>query len=344
MRSIVQWAISGILFLSLIGPTTVFAEEDAQKTALARSLFRDGVALMESEQWEAAADKLERALKLRSSSVIAYNLGFCLSHTGKLVRASELLERVIRDDTASEDLKDTARLLLQEINPRIAKLMIRAQGDLSNTEITLDDRVLSQVEIGVATPVDPGRHVVIARRNDVDVADKNVEVAEGITIEVVLEIPTPAVREATQTKEAAPSTIVQSVSEKPDEPTLSEPTQPAKTNSGKQSKPTIGLWTWVTLGSGAVALSGAVAFEFIRKDAEHEASQASQIDYREKLKTMKQYQTTARVFLGAGAALSVIGSVLLVLDIYEEESKEINPRFGIRCNLRGCTGITRGTF
>lgn len=327
-----------------MGPSSVSAEEDAQKSALARSLFHQGVELIESEQWKEAADLLDRALKLRSSSVIAYNLGFCLSHTGRFVRASELLEQVLRDGTAKEDLKNTAKLLLQEINPKIAKLTIRAQGDLSNTEITLNGRVLSQAEVGVAVPIDPGQQVVVARRDDADVADKSVEVIEGTTAEVVLEIPPPVVQETAPKRETSPSIAVQSATEETTESPHSQSSPPAKTKNRKSTMPVVGLWTWVTLGSGAAALSGAVAFEFVRQDAEDKASKASQIDYEAKLETMRQYQTTARVFLGAGAVLSLVGSVLLVLDFYKEESKETNPRFGIRCNLRGCTGITRGTF
>lgn len=299
---------------------------------------------MESEQWTPAADKLERALELRSSSVIAYNLGLCLSHTGKLVQASEFLEQVIHDDAANQNLKNAANALLQEINPRIAKLTIRAQGDLENIEIALDGRILSEVEIGVAVPIDPGHHIVIARRNDSDVADNTVDVAEGTATEIIIEIPPPVVQKDADEEETPKSAVVQPAPLKPTESKLSESPQSAKAEKRVLSDPTVGLWTWVTLGSGAAALGGAMAFEFIRQDAEDEARKATQIDYRDKLETMRQHQKTARVFLGAGAALSIIGSVLLVLDLYKEESKETNPRFGIRCNLRGCSGITRGVF
>ena len=71
---------------------------DPARDASARELFEQGVALAERGDWVAAEDRFRRALSLRNSSVIAYNLASALCEQGKLVEASELLHRVLADD------------------------------------------------------------------------------------------------------------------------------------------------------------------------------------------------------------------------------------------------------
>ncbi|MBN1656222.1 MAG: hypothetical protein JXA30_20805 [Deltaproteobacteria bacterium] len=336
-----------VLVFTLASTAGVSAQDEARKSALARELFNDSIALIETEQWKTAADKLQRALLLRWSPVIAYNLGFCLGHLGKLVQASELLQQVMRDESANAALKETADALLRELQPRIAKLAIRTEADQSNSEITLDGEALSPAAIGVAAPVDPGQHLIVARRDGAVVAQETVEIAEGSFAEVVLEMPGIRDQVVDEPREQ-PSTvekpaIAYSVDEPATESTSSAPSISRNSLNSARTAPSVGIWTWVTLGTGAAALGGAFAFELVRQDAEETARRAPQIEYLDALETMKSYQTAARVFLGAGAALSLIGSVLLIFDL-NRDAESATPRFGVSCTLRGCSGITRLTF
>ena len=62
--------------IAVIGlPSEASAQRDAERTALARELFGQGLAHLEEERFEEAAQVLERAYEVRSASGIGYNLG-----------------------------------------------------------------------------------------------------------------------------------------------------------------------------------------------------------------------------------------------------------------------------
>ena len=83
-----------------------------------------------------------------------------------------------------------------------------------------------------------------------------------------------------------------------------------------------GIWPYVALGAGAVALGGAVAFEFSRQNAEDEAAHDDmQITFKSKIDEMEARQTTAQVLLGVGGALVATGGVLLAVELLLPSSK-----------------------
>jgi hypothetical protein len=85
-------------------------------------------------------------------------------------------------------------------------------------------------------------------------------------------------------------------------------------------------WTWTLLGGSSALLLGAGALELSRRGLEDEArAEPRQIDYRDKLEAMESRQTGARVLLGVGAALALLGGVSLYLDLSagEEPSQAV---------------------
>lgn len=157
------------------------AEEDgAARTAAARSLFEEGLSLLDEERWEEAADRFERALAIRQSPQITYNLTTALLGIGDLVRASELLRAITRDEAAPADVAAAAqRRLDEEVLPKIGRLIVRVEGDRREAEIRLDDHLLDWALVGVAVPVDPGPHRVVALRAGEEVARAEAQIVEG---------------------------------------------------------------------------------------------------------------------------------------------------------------------
>ena len=89
-----------------------------------------------------------------------------------------------------------------------------------------------------------------------------------------------------------------------------------------RSSSRFGIWPYVALGAGTVALGGAVAFEISRQNAEDEAARdAMQISFKSKIDQMEARQTTAQVLLGVGGALVVTGGVLLAVELLAPSSK-----------------------
>jgi hypothetical protein len=85
----------------------------------------------------------------------------------------------------------------------------------------------------------------------------------------------------------------------------------------------LGIWPWVTLGAGGVALGGALTFELLRRSSESAAEKEdTQIGYQEKLDQMESRQTTARILAGVGGALVIAGGVLIVVDQSSSKSSK----------------------
>ena len=144
----------------LCQPAAIKAQESAElaRDASARELFDQGVGLAEQGDWAAAEDRYRRALALRSSPVISYNLASALSEQGKLIEASEMLRRVLADDKTEPALRQTATQLQATLGPRIGRIQIALQGQERDDSVLLDSRVLHSAQLNVEIPVDPGSH------------------------------------------------------------------------------------------------------------------------------------------------------------------------------------------
>jgi hypothetical protein len=133
-------------------------------TSSARRLFKEGVTEADRSRWPQAAELVRQSLSLRPSPVTTYNLASAYSRLGRIVEASELLQSVIWDREASPTVRDVAKALLDSLMPQIGWLTIRVEGDPSAVALTLDSRPVTLQRVGIALPMDPGRHVLGVQR------------------------------------------------------------------------------------------------------------------------------------------------------------------------------------
>lgn len=179
------------------------AGDEVQRTALARSLFREGVELSDGERWAEAADRFRRSLALRDSPIVAFNLGTASMHTGRLVEAVELFRRASRDEDAPERLRAAARQHLGELEPRLARLTVEVTGPRETVALELDGHAVMAARIGVGAPADPGHHVLRALRGGEEVARAEVDVAERGEATLRLEVPAQPADAGVPVEEAA---------------------------------------------------------------------------------------------------------------------------------------------
>ncbi|MAQ13824.1 MAG: hypothetical protein CMN30_03405 [Sandaracinus sp.] len=178
------------LFVGLTAvPLAQAQETEAEQTAAARSLFREGNRFLRQERWAAAADRFERALALRESPQIAYNLASALAETGQLVRATEMLRAIEADGEAPRQVREAATLRREAIEPRLASIAVRVDGDRTDVELTMDGSPLAWAMVDVSVPTDPGTHTVRAERSGALLDEAQTDVAEGGAAEVRLELP-----------------------------------------------------------------------------------------------------------------------------------------------------------
>jgi hypothetical protein len=196
------------VMLGMAGAVHAQNAVDPGRAASARALFEEGVALSDKGSWPEATDRFRRALALRDSQVIRFNLAAALIEQGQVVEASELLRQVERDETAEQKLRDEAHGRLEDALAKVAKLTVHVDGALTGVTIALDQHPLDAAQLDVAIPADPGAHRVTATRDGAELASSDVTLAPGEAETVsltlgVAQVATPA--EAAQTVMATDS-------------------------------------------------------------------------------------------------------------------------------------------
>lgn len=174
-------------------------DDDEARAASARALFQEGVELADSSEWFEAADRFRRALTLRDSPVIAYNLASALRQLGQLVEAAELLERIVDNAGADPELRRSAASALADIRPRLGRLSLRIEGRQPGDVIAIDTHRVPDERLGSTLPIDPGTHIVTAARGEKTLHSEPIFVLEGSSYEVTFRLaplPAPAPRAA----------------------------------------------------------------------------------------------------------------------------------------------------
>jgi hypothetical protein len=228
-----------------LGPRLVRAQDDPNLSASARALFEEGMSFADGAQWDQAADRFRRALSLRDSPVIRFNLAAALGQLNKPVEASELLQRTLRDASAEGEVKAQAEQLLAQLTPRIARLTLHVQPDAGGLELMLDGRTLAAAQIGVALPLDPGLHRARLVRAQEELEAREIELSPGQSGSLVLHSPlSPARVAAAAVAPSAPPSRLQAADRRKDE-------EPSARNRRK-------TWLWVGVAGGAAVVIGAV--------------------------------------------------------------------------------------
>lgn len=151
-------------------------QEEASNSALARSLFHDGVRCLDLGDLECASDRFERSRALRPSPVVDYNLASAEMGRGHFIIASELLRTVSRDRGAPTEVQAAAAALLARARARLAHLRVIAPSD---ARIEIDGRLLPRQALGVFAPVDPGTRDIRASLHGRALGEESVTLREG---------------------------------------------------------------------------------------------------------------------------------------------------------------------
>lgn len=151
-----------LLAVALVAPAA-HAQTEEELTR-ARAQFREGVELVEAEQWEEALARFRAVAEVRDTPQVRYNLALALSHTeGGAPEASRILAGVVRDPETDGATDERARALLTQLRRDVATLVIRIRGDEAGTHVTVDGEEISLAQVGRPYEVSPGTHVIELR-------------------------------------------------------------------------------------------------------------------------------------------------------------------------------------
>jgi hypothetical protein len=181
-----------LLMAALLASADARAQSPAD-VALARELFREGAKFTEEKRWNDARLRFERALALKRSPLILYNLGVTYQNLGRLVDALEFFRAFLAEmqpNKAEQKAQEQpARDAVATLEKRVAKLDITIQQtDIEKMLLTVDGIIVPEAAWGYPRLVDPGEHKVVVQADGYREATQMARVTEGQQLVVTLEL------------------------------------------------------------------------------------------------------------------------------------------------------------
>jgi hypothetical protein len=154
----------------------------------ARRLFREGAQAAEEGRWLDARERFRRALSVRPSPLLHYNLALACQNAGYLVEAVDQYRSFLRidNDPANVARRTAAQRAIAAIEPVLARVLVSAPSEEAIAVLAIDGRALPEGLWGVEIPLDPGEHIIDARGSRGSTSLQTVVVREGEILPVTL--------------------------------------------------------------------------------------------------------------------------------------------------------------
>ena len=304
-----QFGLKATLLVAFLLATNAHAKEPSeaeleQRRQDAAQRYEQGVQAYQEGRHKDAIDLFLEADALAPSSALSFNIARAYEKIKDSSNALRWYRDYLRREPTAED-KTAVSALIEEYEK-----VLEAKGLQQLTVLSEPETATVRVDgrpVGV-TPwtgdLPPGVHQIALSLRGYSDSERDVTLASDTAQDVTFRLQ--AATEATPVPAPTPVAAT-AVAQTPTAPADEAPTAEPQG---------IGVVTYVVLGAGVATLGAATAFEFLRSSAEDDAKNAkTQIEKSEALDTMDSRQTTARVLLGVGGALTVAGGVLLALDL-----------------------------
>lgn len=179
--------IAAVLVASLgllTSAPSAWAQTDDDRAG-ARVAATEGVKASNEKRWADAADLFTRAESLVHSPVHLLYLARAQEKLGRLVKARENYNRVIRERISAdspEAFRQAQTSAQQEVAPveaRLAAVTVKVEGEKGATTVTMDGEKVPPALVGLPLPVDPGSHTFQATGTNLKSDPVSVTVTEG---------------------------------------------------------------------------------------------------------------------------------------------------------------------
>jgi len=276
-----KWGLSSLVTSAIVMGTfgTAFAQSDTERAG-ARAAAQAGLAAYNSARYSEALDLLSRAESIVHALPHLLYMARAADKLGKLVQAREYYLKIGREQLiagappAFIDAQQAAQHELIAIDSRLPYLTVTIDGGRANEcKVTMDDREVPSVLIGVPFPLDPGEHAVVASTLDGHRGQPvKVSLGEGKRERISVKIPTasePAVATATPVAaQAEPGALPAANTTTANS---SNALAPAKDQAQKGSSPVL---AYTALGVGVVGAVVGTVFVLQRSSKQSDADQA----------------------------------------------------------------------
>lgn len=169
-------------------PRVCRADTAAEATALFQSARDD----MKAGNHAAACPKLRESLRLKHASGTLLNLALCEEQAGQLASSwAHFLEAAASMSPGDERIP-IARQRAAALEPRLPRLTLRLPANAPDTtRVERDGEPVSKASLGVAIPVNPGKHRISVIAADGGRSEQEIRIAEGRAQDLTLVLPAP---------------------------------------------------------------------------------------------------------------------------------------------------------
>jgi tetratricopeptide (TPR) repeat protein len=178
----------GVIF----GSESVSAAPSPADKELAKKLYIEGAAAMESGAYARACPQFEAALRLDPEHIrTAMTLGTCEQNWGKLARALtrfEYARSLAVKQNAADKLVEIDRMMAS-LRPNIPQLRINVPEAMAATSgllVTRNGAPVPANEFGRLVPVDPGAYEITASAPNMTTSTQKLKLEVGQAMEVTL--------------------------------------------------------------------------------------------------------------------------------------------------------------
>jgi hypothetical protein len=319
-------------------PRAAHAQSETERAG-ARAVAEAGLTAYNEGRYAEAYDLLNRAETLVHALPHLLYMARAAEKQGQLVRAREIYLKIGREQLVAGapraflDAQQQAEQELRAVEARLPYVTISLEGAPSGeVRVTMDDREVPSVLIGVPFPTDPGAHVIVANGQGIGSEPTKVTLKESARERVTLKITTKTA------SPAKPGNLPQTATK--NEPlvgstaTTGAPNGTAAKDTSSGRSP---ILAYTALGVGAVGLGLGTVFLIQRSSNQSDADKGfddcktqicsqSQIDsILDKDKKAATAGTLSIVGFGVGAAAVTAGVYLLLT--HDSKPKTASTQF-----------------
>lgn len=244
----------------LLHSTKAFGQSGSEGAAAAETLFDNARRLLDDAKYAEACPKLEESQRLDPAVGTLLYLALCYERTGRIASAWSTYRAAhsTATQTGQHARAKIARQHAAELEPRLPKLVLRVQPNApSDLQLTRNGSVVGRAVWGQTIPVDPGAHVIEAKRAGTTAFSTTVRVESGElrSIDVPVSV----------TEQSEPSKTHPSVTERvppdlhasaQDAPLASPNTEEAPVSNHEPTSIGLGTQRWFGIGSSVLGLAG----------------------------------------------------------------------------------------
>jgi len=259
--------------------------------AFAQDAYKQGVKLENAGDLVGALAAFESIPVEKRDFNARLHIAGCKKKLGRLLESERDYEAIRTDPKADSATIETAASDLEDLRPRIPKLVVKLSAATKDVKVAIDGH---EAKVPTTVNVNPGTHSVVATRGDAQVFKRDVTMSESTTIEVEVDAPA-----------AAGAPVVA------DGPKTATTTTTDTPHSSSQK-----TWGWVGVGAGAVFLvGGGGAWLYsgtLASDYKSECTGKTSTSCDEKRDSVRTWETLSTVSLALGVVSVGVGVTLLL--------------------------------